>query len=397
MQNESSPKKRGLWASWRRLSASPEPSPDASLEKHEVYRHTRLASIIILVMFGAIIISIPSAFVGQSYLFFILGTECILNVIAMAFNRRGNWQVSGLIISFTYTGAVWGFLLSTPGGLNPSVLPALVLLVMPEILVAALLPSWCVFVDATINSLFAFLAITYMPHTAAFEAMLSGAYAYGAIGTTIVQFLVASVTFLWSRSTQQAIYRADRAQEIVRLQRYLTERDRAQAVQKQQLEASIQQIEMALEQIANGNLSVRVPLTPENTLWSIAGKLNNLLNRFYRMIGAEQRLQMLSVEIARLTDAVRFAKAGNYVVRTAFKGTPVDQLILELNENYVQSKDGAMQVSNPPSQLPATPAPIPSPFTKPLGQPSATPPPIPSPISGEYRFRVRRGDSIVYE
>ena len=97
------------------------------------------------------------------------------------------------------------------------------------------------------------------------------------------QWIVAIVAYLWVRGTQRALLRADRAEEIARLTRELAERDAAIAEQKHLLDASLREIERVHHEVANGNIAARVQLTHNTVLWSISGKLNNLLSRYQRL------------------------------------------------------------------------------------------------------------------
>jgi hypothetical protein len=123
------------------------------------------------------------------------------------------------------------------------------------------------------------------------------------------------------RGTDQAIRRADRAEEIASLEHTLAD-------QKRQLDIGIQQILQTHVRAANGDYSARAPLGQDNILWQIASSLNNLLSRLQRSGLAEHQLRRTDEEIRRLAAAIDDAQAGRKPIWPAPTGTAAD-LILE--------------------------------------------------------------------
>jgi methyl-accepting chemotaxis protein len=120
----------------------------------------------------------------------------------------------------------------------------------------------------------------------------------------LIQMIVSVVAYIWVRGTVQALKRADRAEEIARLEYDLAHQAEEAASQKQRLEASIQKIVEVHTRVANGDFGARVPLTQDNVLWQISGALNNLLSRV-------QRLQHDAAELQRLKFALQQAREEN--------------------------------------------------------------------------------------
>lgn len=147
----------------------------------------------------------------------------------------------------------------------------------------------------------------------------------------IIQILVAIVAFLWVRSTQRAIARADRAEVIAQLEHAIAQQEHKTAQEKRQLEISIRQIVQAHTQIANGDYNIRIPLVQGNVLWQIAGSLNNLLARLQRYRHDSQQHQQMLQAIDHVTVEVRRAKSARQSVHVPRTGTPLDALLLELN------------------------------------------------------------------
>lgn len=287
---------------WYRIASPPIPEETAHFTRREEFRRGRLGSVILLIMIALTIAVLPVGIIGaNSKLFPILLFQLLCIGIAIPFNRRGQVNLAGAIVVSNLGLGIMANIVTTPGGLSFANLPILSLLVMPELLAVSLLPVSSVFIVAALNSLFSVLAVLFLPHAADVAAAPQIAYSNGIFLPINLQIIVAIVSFLWVRSTTQAIERADRAEVVARLEHDLADRDRSIAVEKQRLDQAIQQIEQIHEQVANGNLHVRIPLTRDNVLWSISGKLNMLLTRFQRAAQSEQQFIQTRGEIERVS------------------------------------------------------------------------------------------------
>jgi hypothetical protein len=170
---------------------------------------------------------------------------------------------------------------------------------------ASLLPAWGVFLTAAGNLLVTAGVLYTFPHEDAVTSHITNVISRGAS----VEISIAIIAYLLVRTMRQAIARADRAEEIGKLQKALLKQEHAVAEQKRALDASIQQIIETQRRVANGDLDARVPLTQENVLWEVAGSLNNLLNRMRRGNQAEQQLTQL---LPRLNHA---AEVENFLIK----------------------------------------------------------------------------------
>ncbi|HEY7983067.1 MAG TPA: hypothetical protein VID73_02790, partial [Ktedonobacterales bacterium] len=174
-----------------------------------------------------------------------------------------------------------------------------------------------VFVIAAINCAFIFADSLLQAH--GFNINTSDGYSLIA-KPVILQIIIAIVSFLWVRSTNAALRRADRAEELAQMEHHLAE-------QKNQMELGIREILNTHVRIANGDFGARAPLTQDNVLFQIAASLNNLLNRLSRAGQAEFLYQRTVAEIKRLRDSLLAARAGQAPLWPAPSGTPVDALI----------------------------------------------------------------------
>lgn len=272
-----------LWLWWYRLTAPPEPKGDSTFQEVELFRRGRTGSQIILALYFLLIISIPAKFVGtNNYLLYIVAGAAAALLIATVLNRLGKINIAGIIVVLTFLAFPIVNIVTTPGGLSMLVLPLFGLLVLPLLCVVSFLPPGWVFAVALVNILFTLVSLTYLPRTAELSSIL--AIAYAGIVTPIIfsQVLVSVVAFVWVRGTTQALQRADRAEELVRLEHDLALQAEDAAHQKHLLDDSIHKIVETHMRVANGDFDARVPVGEENVLWQISGPLNNLLSRAQR-------------------------------------------------------------------------------------------------------------------
>lgn len=293
---------------WYRLSSPAEPEHSVSLEQENLFRRGRVGSQLILTLYLLLITSIPAQFVGTNiYLVPIVIGASVALLVATVLNRLEQVTLAGVIVVLTFIAFPVVNIVTTPGGLSVLVLPLYGLLVLPLLCAVSFLPPWWVFVVAVGNCGFTLFSLTYLLRTAELKTVLSLAFAGIVVPIILVQLLVSVVAYVWVRGTTQALIRADLAEEIARLEHDLGQQAKFSAQQKQQLEASIQQIVETHVRVANGDYSARVPLTQENVLWQISGSLNNLLVRFQRLRHVEDQyermkllLQQAHEEISRL-------------------------------------------------------------------------------------------------
>ena len=269
-----------LFRWWYQLASPPEPGDTVSVKEKARFLRGRTGSQILPPLYLFLLISLPTGFLGLNpSVVIIVALSGVALVIATFLNRLGFVNLAGIIVVATFMVNPIANIATTPGGLNMMVLPLYSLLVLPLVCAVSFLPPWWVFVVALGNSVFTLISLVYLPQTAELNALLSINFAGVVTPIILSQLIVSIVSFLWVRSTMQALTRADRAEELARLEHDLALEAEAAAERKQQLESSIQQIVETHRRIANGDYHVRIPLTADNVLWPIAGSLNNLLAR----------------------------------------------------------------------------------------------------------------------
>lgn len=331
--------KRNLPGPWFRLSCIPEPAPTAPLIQREKYRRARIASIILLLLQLYVITSLPAGFFGlNKFLLVLLAAAFIVNSIAMYCNRKGLVTAAGLMIVGNVTFSTMMNILTTPGGLGLSALPLFDLLVIPLVLCASVLSAYYVFFFAAFNSIFTLFSILYLHHQPDLTAALKTS-AGGLISLPIIlQFIVAFLAFLWVRSANEAIARADRAEQIALLEHDIAESRQQIAEQKERLEASIQEITQALVSANTGRSFTRIA-TVGNPLWNIVGPINNMLSRMERMRQTEVEYQQLMKELESLLIAIRRARETQQFIQPAVDGSSARLLILYREIAQLQNRE----------------------------------------------------------
>ncbi|HEY1351793.1 MAG TPA: hypothetical protein VGF67_19400 [Ktedonobacteraceae bacterium] len=346
--------KTNLLRWWRKLSLPPDPPPEASFKQRDIVRRASLASILLFwfILVLIVVFCIYGVTNPTSPTLIILVAPLLLLLLATYLNRKGRVNLAGFIISAGITLVIWAIILGNHAGLVPENLGLFDLLVYPELLAASLLPANWVFATALANSTFVVLAFTYAPRSALMAQLLA------ASGATIIerpiqmQILVSVVLWLWVRNATNAIKRADRAEEISKLQRVVADHMLEKVNQKRQLDLEIQQIELVLDQSAAGRLEARVVPQSGNMLWSISGKLNNLLARFRRIVQehrqaqqvlsqferlhlVEQKYQRLTTDLDALARTIQQAEERQRPLQFVQSGTPLDQLLRSINGKYI--------------------------------------------------------------
>ncbi len=311
--NQPAPRKIFAW--WFRLSCPPEPSSTAPLIQRERYRRARTISIITFLLQLYALASLPAGFFGLNRLLVVIVIiSFFINILVMTTNRRGWVTFAGLLLVFNIEFSQGINIITSPGGLSLASLPIFDLMVIPLVLAASVLPAFYVFGFAVLNSVFALLGILYLPH----HPDLGEALKTSGVGLItlpiVIQLILAFLAFLWVQSADQAIKRADRAEQIALLEHDIAESRQLIAEQKLQLESSIQEISQALLNSNSGRSITRMP-TQGNPLWLIVGPINNLLARMDRLRRVEVEYQQLTMELEQLLAAIRAAHENQQPLR----------------------------------------------------------------------------------
>lgn len=294
---------------WYRMTSPPEPDESAPFEERELFRRGRTGSQISIVLFILFFITYPIAFSkADSLLIAILTINLFMLAFAMVLNRLKKVSAAGILVVLSFTAGPTASILTTPGGINTSALPTFNILILSLMCAVSFLPASWVFVVAAGNCLFTLYVLKFMPTTGELHEALKVGFASIVSPIVLSQGIVSTVAFFWVRGAIQALLRAERAEEVARLEHDMVLQGAEEvAEQKRRLDASIQSIMETHIRVANGDLDARIPLTQDNVLWQISGSLNNLLARLQRWRQDAAKLQQVQIalkeaqeEIARL-------------------------------------------------------------------------------------------------
>ena len=315
---------------WYRIASPPEPDDSAPFEERELFRRGRTGSQITIFLFILLFISYPAAFAGSnSFLIAILTIDLFILTIAMALNRLRGVNVAGILVVLCFTASPTVNIVTTPGGLNTGALPIFGLLVLPLMCAVSFLPPWWVFVVAAGNCLFTVSVLTFMPSSGELHEILKVAFPGVVTPILLSQGIVSIVAFLWVRGARLALLRADRAEEIAKLEALEIQRQEEQLALSKQIEEGIQQIITTMGTVvAHNNFSIRVPLSQENILWRASKSINNLLSRLQGLKQSQEELKRTHAIAAEVAQSIR---EGRPLPLRSWTGTAFDQVILEYN------------------------------------------------------------------
>lgn len=324
----------GIFEFWYRLTAPPKQPLTASFELREAARQGRLTSTVLAIVAGSLIIlAVPTSFALNSPT--LLVVLCVLLTIlgiALFLNRIGKGFTGRLLVVTSMNLSLAISIFTWPGGLTTNTLPVFdIMVVEPTLVALALLPPASVFIVTVCNAIFIGLAFWQMPHSPdLIEVMKFDGYEVVTRPLYLLVFVV-GVVYPVMRNVLRAIALGDRAKEIAKVQRVLASRETLMAQEKQQLDQDIQQLVEAVSAIANGNTRAQISLPSAQSLWPIAGALNNLYARIRRARQSEHELQHTRNAAAHLVNTIRWSKQNGRPLKIEQSGNPIiDEVILEI-------------------------------------------------------------------
>jgi hypothetical protein len=300
---------RGFLAWWNRLTSPPDAPAGASFVLRDRVRRGHVASA--LMLFLLIVLGIASTigiFSTNHTILAVIITMFVAILFSIPLNRLGQIEVVGIIMAIGLTGGMYTSMLTAPGGMSPAEKDILYLLFFADMFVAAILPVNFVFLVAGLNIAFSVYALTFAPHTPALTTLLAhGGYATILARLIQIHVIVSGVMWVVIHNLNAACRRANRAEEVARLQHDLAAMAQQQIYQARALEHSITLMTRTLTSLANGDESARIPLTRENILYQICGQVNNLIGRYYHIRHVDQEYQVLSYALVEAKHSFQMA------------------------------------------------------------------------------------------
>jgi hypothetical protein len=322
---------KAFFAWWYQFSL-PQREPDVTPAERERSRYARLTSAFSLLI---LLISVPltintaiNRVKASGPLFGVIGLACVL--LAIAFNKWGYNRVAAFLLLLYPTIIAGGALMRDP--LDPAFVPVFCALSITVILAGSLMPPIFAVVVAVMNCGIITADAVLQRHTAYYDQMMSTGGASLVFGVPILmQIIVAVVIYVIMNNLITTIRRADRAEEIVALQKEIVEHQRRRVQEQQQLEEGIAEIAQVYAAVANGDLETRVPLAADSILWQIAVPLNNLLSRASQWKKSADQWDRTLLAIRYVRQELQRARGQNMpVLFQQPTETPVDLLIPEV-------------------------------------------------------------------
>lgn len=322
---------KSFLAWWYRISL-PKWDPDLTPAERERTRYARLTSafslLILCISLPTTVNTIINRVTQTGPIFGVIGFSCVMS--AILFNKLGYNRVAAFLLILYVTLVAGGALLRDP--LDPAFVPVFCSFVVTIILAGSLMPPIFALLVALMNCIIIILDIVFQQHTAYYDHMLNtgGASLVAALPIAL-QIIVGVVVYVIMTNLITTIRRADRAEEIVALQKEVMEYQRRRVQEQQQLEERIAVIARVSSAVAGGDLGVRIPMEPEGALWQITVPLNNLLNRVQRWKGNSDVLERTLLAIKNIGQEMQRARIQRApVVFRQPTETPLDPLLPEI-------------------------------------------------------------------
>jgi hypothetical protein len=271
-----------FFAWWYHLSL-PRRAPDITPEDRERTRYARLTSIFSLLI---LCITLPLGVntiikdVKQTGpLIAIIGLVCLF--CSLVANKLGYNRIAAFLLILDVTLLAGGALIRNE--LDPAFVPVFCALVVTVILAGSLMPPIFALVVALMNCVIITLVTQFQLHTPYYDQMVNtGGRSLVFVLPIALQIIVGVVIYVIMTNLITTIRRADRAEEIVALQKEIVDHQRRRVQDQQQLEEGIAMLAQIYNAVANGDVNARAPANSESVLWQVAVPLNNLLNRVQR-------------------------------------------------------------------------------------------------------------------
>ncbi|HEY7126814.1 MAG TPA: hypothetical protein VH540_22945 [Ktedonobacterales bacterium] len=315
----------GRLAWWYRLTTPEEPSAASSLAEREKARRTRLSSVLLLLLSIVWLIAIPVYLITLSSnpaTIPVAVVGVLVIALLLLLNRKGwVWAVAWLFIGLIFLEVMRS--LSQQGHLDSGDAAIFDLLVYADLLAVSLLPSLSVFPVALTNCALIvaafFLLTPSSPDAATQEAFVSNLL----VEPVTLQIFVAVVTYLWVRSTERALARADQAELIASLEHQAAE-------ERHQVAADSQHLLETLTRFASGDSDARVTLSQDRRLWQVGMVLNTFLARTQNAEYLSRVVQHTQIDVETVAAALRDAKAGRPPRLQVPNGSLLEPIVREL-------------------------------------------------------------------
>ncbi len=328
----------GVVAWWFRLTAPPGAltySDAPTHQERERLRRAGLASIVAPMLSLSTLLLVQQASDPGTLVALVLCVTCPLLALVL-FNRRGQQRLAALLIVGCMEVSIEVALLTTlHDGLSAAWLPTFDLFMLPLIAVGVLLSRRSVLFAALLHIGLILGDFFLLPHAPDLTVMI--AVWHGPLvclaRPILIQTIGGTMSFVQVRSTDEAIARADRAEELAALQQKIVVQQRRVAEEKRQLEDTAIRLRDAMALIAGGHEQVKIPIVQGSVLWEVGRGVSLLMQRLKRAGVHEQELHRTHEQTHALQIAMERCARGEPTPWPKPSGTAVDPLI-ELGRRF---------------------------------------------------------------
>ncbi len=308
---------------WLRLvSTGWQTQPNTVAERERARRSILLAWIIAALLVVSVLL-IPTGLNAPATLGAALGLF-MGTLVTAVLNRSGLVTAAGIMLTLLITAAILGAIIA-PGPLTLIYLPAYDLFTIAVVIAAAVLPPFYTFASAGISIALILGDFELQPLGADVAKAITQYGAVSLVTRPIVELIVISVVTYWLvRSINEQVRRADRAEEIARLESVVIEQKRA-------LDQGVHELTQAFVRAANGDYSSRVNIPRQNPLWSLGAQMNTFVQRLQQAGQSSFELERTRQEAFRLASALDDWRAGRMPLWPAPSGTMLDPIIQRLS------------------------------------------------------------------
>jgi len=327
------------WIRWWYTIATPQGpanEEEITLAEREFLRKGKLISIALLFELIQLLLEIQPATQSGNGAFtntLVVFISIAVLFVAVALNRQRKLLFASLlIIADMEIGIVLAIIL--PLGYHQSamqLLPSIFLFIQPLMVSVLLFPPWGILATGTINIILTLVVLITTPKAPDLQAFMDSSLASTIYAIPLTDlFICAFISFVMISSLQENLVRADKAEEVSKLQQTMAIQVQQELQTKRQLETGIQEIITQLTRFSNGDQQARIQLGQGHVLWSIAGNINNIMGRFARLREQEQPMEQTFTALQAYLNAIRMAKVRGTQVQLPRTMTDVDTLAEEL-------------------------------------------------------------------
>jgi hypothetical protein len=265
---------------WLRMTSAGWDRPQETIQQREVARRSVLLSWILLGEVVALILFIPAALENTPTIFSIAGASVGL-VITIFLNRKGFVTIAGTLMVFFTIAATMGVIVGSPDGqIHLVYLPAYDFLVVSVVVGAAVLPRNSAFVIAAIDIGIIYADLIFQAKSKDLLEAMSQLSLVTLAGRPVVILVMTSViAFLWARGMDEAVRRADRAEDLRRIELYFTQQETERTTR---VEEFVQEMINAIGLLANGQEGMLL-LSPSHPWYPQATFINGQFKQFHKL------------------------------------------------------------------------------------------------------------------